>query len=360
MEAIFNLFKVKFEYLDRLINKHCPDVSAGSEVNVFINLEPVMRKLSSANIEDYLKVKKEEKIIEMISCIFNLAAHYRLFFKKNKIKSYVYIYMSDTSRDINYKNRHFIPDYRESFNHKYKTQPKYMTLNKTLLSSMNLLQIIMEYIDGVYFIKSGSTEASVIPHMINKMYPNNRTNFIISNEKYEYQYTNNNYYIIVPKKEESFIVTKENVIENLKIDLKVKTNLTINSSFITTILSLIGDEHRGIPKLKRVGLSTILKVLNDAIENNIIAYNTNNYNMIIKILHDSQKELFVNNYLCTDVGYQDNNNTIADYDYIKSQIKDKFDNLSLKRINDEHFMFYPLMLLEIEQYRYVRKQNIKF
>lgn len=360
MEAIFNLFKVKFEYLDKLVNKHCPDVKAGSEVNVFINLEPVMRKLSSANIEDYLKVKKDEKIIEMISCIFNLAAHYRLFFKKNKIKSYIYIYMSDTSKDVYYKNRQFVPGYRETFNHKYRTQPKYMSLNKTLLNSMNLLQIILEYIDGVYFIRSGSTEASAIPYMINKINPNNRTNFIISSEKYEYQYTNKNYYIVVPKKEESFIVSKENVIENLKIDLRVKTNLSIDSSFITTILSMIGDEHRGIPKLKRVGLSTILKVLNNAIDNNLISNTTSNYNMIVKLLQDDQKELFINNYLCTDVVYQDNNNTIADYDFIKNQLKDKFDNLSLKRINDEHFMLYPLMLLEIEQYRYVKKQNIKF
>lgn len=77
MDALFNMFKVKFDKLDELISKHCTELTRDSRVNLFINLEPIIKKLAGANIEDYLKVRTEEKSYEMISNIINLASHYR-------------------------------------------------------------------------------------------------------------------------------------------------------------------------------------------------------------------------------------------------------------------------------------------
>jgi hypothetical protein len=87
MEVIFNLFKVKYKKLDELITASCPDLTKDSKVNIFINFESIMKKLASSNVEEYLRVKQNERSYEMISNIVNFAMHYRKFFTNNKVYS---------------------------------------------------------------------------------------------------------------------------------------------------------------------------------------------------------------------------------------------------------------------------------
>lgn len=348
MDVIFNLFKVKYTKLDELIMRHCKEIGPDSKVNVFINLEPVLKKLVAANIDEYLKVKTEEKSFELISNIINLAAHYRLFFTKNKLYSKIYLYLNYPFK-TNYKNRLINPDYRKNYQHKYTRDTKTLVLSNSLENVLPFVKIILEYIEGVYLIESDYIESALVPLIVTKQYPSNALNFIVTTDKYEYQYVNKGFYIIRPKQDDSYIVSRGNLIEMLKLEEKVITDKTVKPDLYPFILSLLGDKYRNIEKIKRVGLSSILKMINTAIENNIIGKEVTNINILSNIVKEEYRGMILSNYYCIDLDTQYNLLNYKDLYQITSQIVDKFDNIALKKINDQYFNNYPIYLLELTE-----------
>jgi hypothetical protein len=317
-----------------------------SRVNLFINLEPIIKKLANANIDEYLKVRTEEKSYEMISNIINLAAHYRLFFTKNKIYSKIYMYLNYPFKSV-YKNRSINPDYRKSYQHKFTKDTKTTVLTNTLDSILPFVKIILEYVDGVYLIQADSIESSLVPHIIKKDTPTNEVNFILSNDKYDYQYVNKDYYIIRPKQDDSYIVDKNNLIRMLKLEDKIVNDITVGSHFYPFILSLLGDKHRNIEKMKRIGLASLLKTIKLAIESNVIGKDVSNINILSSIIKEEYKALLLQNFYCTDIDTQFAMLNIKDLYSVTSQLVDKFDNVALKKLNDQYFRQHPIYLLEL-------------
>lgn len=348
MDPIFNMSKVRFTKLDELITKHVPEIGPTSRVNLFINLEPILRKLTAANIEQYLQVKTEEKSFEMISNIINLASHYRLFFTKNKIYSKIYFYIGYPFNAI-YRNRTINPDYRKTYQHKFTKDMSSIILSNTLSSVIPFIKIILEYVEGVYFIESDSVEPSLVPHVITKDNPSNNINFILSTDKYDYQYVNKGFYIIRPKLEHSYIVSKDNLMDVVKAEEKIVSEIEIGNNFYPFILSLLGDKYRNIEKIKRVGFAAITKMIDKAISTNVIGKDVTSINILANIVKQEHKPLLLSNFFCTDIDTQFSMLNIRDLQNITSQLKDKFDNVALKNINDEYFRQYPLYLIELTQ-----------
>ena len=346
MEVIFNLFKIRFVKLDELITKYCTEIQQNSTINFFINIEPILKKLIMANIEDYLKVKKDERSIELMSNIFNLASHYRSFFSKNKLYSKIFIYLSYPLTNNTYKNKLIYPDYRKYYELKFNN-PKLFVLKQTLTSIIPLLTIITEYIEGVYFIKSESVEGSLIPWIITNEFSDNSLNFILSNDNYDYQYTNNNFYIINPKKQNSYIIYKDNLINTLKFEDKIVNDININPKFYTFIKAILGDKYRNIQKIRNLGLITILKNLNNAIKQNILTDNTTSITILSNIIKEEHRNQLINNYYVTDLVSQYTSLNLKDIYNITEQVIDKFDNVSLKKLNDMYFTQYPIQLMDI-------------
>jgi hypothetical protein len=346
MDPIFNMFKVKFAKLDELISKHCTEITRDSKVNLFINLEPIIKKLATANVDEYLKVRNEEKAFEMISNIINLAAHYRLFFTKNKIYSKVYLYLNYPFKTV-YKNRSINPNYRKYYEHRYAKDTKTRVLANTLENIIPFTKIILEYVEGVYLIQSDSIESSLVPHIITKESSSNEVNFILSNDKYDYQYVNKGFHIIRPKQDASYIVSKDNLITILKLEDKIVNDIDVGSHFYPFILSLLGDKYRNIDKIKRVGLASLLKTIDKAIENEVIGKDVSNINILANIMKDEYKGLLLTNYYCVDLDTQFQMLNIKDLYTITSQLVDRFDNVALKKINDQYFKLSPILLLEL-------------
>lgn len=346
MDPLFNMFKVKFAKLDELLTKHCTEITRDSRVNFFINLEPILKKLVGANIEDYLKVRTEEKTFEMISNIINLAAHYRLFFTKNKLHSKIYMYLNYPFKTM-YKNRLMNPEYRKYYQHRYSKDARTIVLGNTIDNVIPFSKIILEYVDGVYLIQSESIESSLVPHIIAKESPSNTVNFVLSTDKYDYQYANKGFYVIRPKQDESYIVTDKNLINILKTEEKIVNDIEVGAHFYPFILSLLGDKYRNIDKIKRIGLSSLLKTINKAIEEDIIGKDVSNINILSSIIKEEYRGLLLTNYYCTDIDTQFNLLNIKDLHSITSQLTDKFDNVALKNINDQYFRNHPLLLLEL-------------
>lgn len=346
MEAIFNMFKVKFTKLDELLTEHCKDITRDSKVNVFINLESLIKNLACPGVEDYLRLKNNERTFEMISCIINVAAHYRWFFTKNKLYSRVFLYMNYPFKTYQ-KNRIVNPDYRSYYQEKYTKNPNYFILTDVLNEAIPFTKIILEYIEGVYFIQSEHMESSLIPYVITKESGDNYINLLVTKDNYEYQYVNKDFYIIRPKQDESYIVTKDNLFDHFKKELKVESDLTVDSRYFPFIFSLLGDKNRNIEKIKRIGIANILKTINKALKENIICKDVFNINILSEIIKDEYRPLLLNNFYCVDLDIQQQMLNIKDTYTITSQLVDKFDNEHLKRINDEYFKEYPIYLLEM-------------
>lgn len=346
MDVIFNLFKIRFNIMDELFSANDINLTRSDKVNIFINLESVLRKLHRSNLEVYLKVKKDEKIFEFVSNILNLAAHYRLYFSKQKIYSKVYIYLGYPFKS-KYKNNNFNEEYRKYYQERFSKNTKNVSFSNLFEDVMGISKTILEYIEGVYIINSNSIEPSVIPYILMKDKDDNFKNFIVTTDRYEYQYVDKDFYILRPKKELSYIITKDNVINQMKIEEKINSDLSVDSSYISFILSILGNKYRNIKHIKRIGLSTLIKLIRTAIDNNILGERTNNIYLLSKIIKDEYKEIFLNNYYCTDLDYQIKYLNIVDIHSITDQIKDKFDNASLNKLNNDYFNTYPIMLLEL-------------
>lgn len=346
MDAIFNLFKIRYPIMDTLIMKHCKEIGPNSKINLFINIEPIIRKLSTSNVDEYLKVKTEEKSYELISNIVNLAAHYRMFFSKNKLYSNVYMYVGYPFGSM-YKSRAINPNYRKTYEHKFTKDPKSMVLSNSLEQVIPFVKIILEYIEGVYFIESGPTEPSAIPQVILNHKPTNAINFILTTDRYEYQYTNKDFYILRPKKLDSYIVSKNNVIETMKLEDKIVNETTVGPNFVPFIISILGDRYRDIKKIKSIGLSTIISLLNLAIQENIIGKDVSNISILSDTVKEEYRAQVLSNFYTVDIDTQIQSMNMKDTYHITDQLVDKFDNVSLKNINDQYFREYPIYLLEL-------------
>ena len=113
LNPYFNLFKVKYEILTNLLRESKDiKVSLKDNINVYIDLEPILIKLANTYINDYIKSGDKSIVYEFISNIVNLAAHYRWFFTKHKLTSRIYLCMpSITTKE--FKNTAYHSDYRK-------------------------------------------------------------------------------------------------------------------------------------------------------------------------------------------------------------------------------------------------------
>jgi hypothetical protein len=352
------IFKIKYAKLDELFTRYCPEINPSSKVNLFINLEPVLKKLSAANVDDYLKVKNSEKIYEMIANIINLATHYRMFFTKNKIYSKIYLYMGHPF-NTTYLNQEILSDYRKDYKHKYSKDDKFFVLSSTMHNAIETAKIILEYVEGVYLLTSDSIEPAVIPKIIMEENKDSAVNIILTNDRYEYQYVNKGCYILRPKQNDSYMVTKENVIRIIKQEEKVSSDLEVGSNFIPFMLSLHGDKSRNIGKLKGLGISGLIKILDKAIKENLIGKDVSNINILERIVKPEYLTLLRTNYLCTDIDAQYMRLNVRNIYDITTQVVDKFDNVQLKRMNDEFFRQYPIHLLELTEANKLLKSRKK-
>lgn len=345
MEVFFNMYKIKFEILNKFISNSNIDLSKDNYL--YINLEPLLRRIIHANIDNELRIKKNERILEFISYVFNLASHYRLYFASKKVYCKVYIFMGYPF-DVNYINNDVKPDYRYNYQEMFKSNVN-IGLRNIIEDSLSLLKTILEYIDGVYLIESGNIEPSLIPMIIDSQNENkSKNNFIVSTDRYDYQYCLKDYYVLRPKQKNSYILYKGNIIDMMSIEEKMLPGeYDINYNIIPFMLSIMGNELRSLNKIKGMGFKTIIKGIQKGKDIGLISDKVNNIFILSKILKDSVQEQVFQNYICTDLDTQYKKIKEVEKHNIIIQLKDKFDNKELKELNDEYFVYQPLNLLEI-------------
>ena len=346
VDPLFNMHKIRFNILDELVSKNCSNITDGSKINIFINFEMILASLYNPDTEKYLRMSRVDKVMEFTSNIINLAAHYRLFFAKHKLFSRVFIYLGYPF-DAPFKNRNINPSYRYCYKNKYENNVHNFSTHDILTESITQARIIMEYINNVYFITSDIIEPSIIPHILNTDDTTEHINFIVTKDTYDYQYANSGFYILRPKKDDSYLLSSENIIDVMKQENNIKTEGTIDSNYIPFILSLLGSRKRNIEKIKGLGFGRLFITLKKAVDKGVLPPNVYSATILADLLKEDIRPELLNNYYCTDILTQYKMLNYRDKHLITSQVVDKFDNDGLMKMNDMYLRSNPINLTEI-------------
>lgn len=341
MEIYFNMFKIRFTVLEELLHKN--RIEVGSEVNIFINLENILTYLTTPKVDEYLRVKSESKVYELIACMINMASHYRLFFSKFGVRSKVYLYYQHPFNCVP-KNVCINTDYRTYYRYKFdKNVTKYI-ISDTLDAATPLAKIILEYVNGVYLIGSGQIENSLIPMMVPKK--KGSTNFIVTTSLYDFQYVNQGFNILYPKQDKSKLLTSNNVMGFIYAKNDISGEL-VSPNTLPFILSIVGDRMRNVYGIKGIGLKRSIQLIRKAMDMGIITQNTTSIDLFLNGVKSMFRDDIRNNYRCVDLISQYNELSKIDRMLVADQLVDKFDNVALKELNDKYFVEYPLQLIEL-------------
>lgn len=351
IDPIFHMFKIKHARLDHLQILN-PKVD---RVHIYINLESVFNKLINPRVNNYLMASirgeddKNKLKLSIVSHVINLAQHYRLYCAKHGKESRVILYWNYPI-STNYTNRKYIVDYRSYYNHKMFRNEECLFLVNCIQDAFHVLEKMILFINEVYLINGGELESSLIPLVMEEHiysdYSDHVQKIIVSDSKYDFQYVNHGFTVIESAKDKSVIVTQNNVIELLKTRMGIKSLLSVPNTMIPFVICLLGDRYRNIPKLAGVGMSTILKMANMAIQNHLITESTTDVDMLSEIISENYRDQFRRNYLCTNIEYQKKDVNPLMVSLIRQQVVDKFDDRTLKSMNEKYFLHCPIMLIE--------------
>lgn len=335
---------IRYAQLDVMLNGL---FAKDDKVNLFINLEHLVRPLLGKNFKKYLQTRKEDRAKELISDILNIAAHYRKFFSNNGIYTKVFMYMGKTNTS-KYLNQLVDENYRAPFYERFNRSDA-KGVQGLIEEAFQLAKVITDYIDGVYILETTVIEPSIIPQHISK---NGFRNVLLTNDLYEYQYAAYNDFIILRAKlDDSHIVTKENVVSKIKGHEKVATEITFDPSFTKVILAGLNDKYRGITNPKGLSPTKWFKLLNTLVEGHYLSSTNPDLTPLTylppDVIDTDVATKLVTNYKLVDIKQQEK--LIKMDKIVDGLLVDKFDNVSLKEIGNL-FTEYPINLIEIQDF----------
>jgi hypothetical protein len=199
-------------------------------------------------------------------------------------------------------------------------------------------------------IDSHFTEPSTMPLLIQSEVHPADWNFIITRDRFEYQYVlQDRFSVVVPKGDESFMVTAGNLWETVAkhehFDYSNASNYPVK--LYPLVLAVMGDKHRSIPKLKRISWVTIFRFLDEVNEKGYdsdTAMFDDFLNNLCSKYADSSTIL--NSFNVCDIHTNYTNMDYTTKSYITSQLVDVPDYENLLTLNQMPNMFlnYPINL----------------
>jgi hypothetical protein len=353
LDLYFNMFKIKYSKLDELLEDFT--FSKGEEIYIYISLESILKKLTSTITDKENIILSSKRNIILTSCVFNLISHYRYYFHKKSVCSKIFVYGPE-SIDVDYLNREYNKDYRTKL--MLMNTEETSSIGKTYTDSVKMIKTILNYIEGVNFITSGILEPSIIPLVISKYFKTEiNKNFLITDDRYDYQYIKNYFIILKPKMDKSTLIDSLNVMDILKSKTKCKNIPNPDINFLPFIISILGDKYRNIDKIKGMGISRIYNEINKGLESNIITNDIENVNSLLCLVNENFQNDFLINYMTTSIFEQYKKISDVEEKYILNQIIDKYDGGYMKVINETYFNEHPLNIIEINTG--IKKRNLK-
>lgn len=336
---------IKYDRLSKLVDE-CIQTNA-TTVNIYIDLYSVFKPLYGHTLEYDIK---DYSILT--SCIINMCAHYRAFFKKScGVDSNIYLVYS--------KN---IPIFNKQLYYGYNShnESKYMAnslVDEMIQYNIKLLQLLGDYLPSIYTVLGTFETGTIIYDLIcrNECVVH-LPNFIITRDMYNYQIipANKDIIILRPKKnnaiDNSYYINNSNLLSVYIKDRESSINITefanLSPAILSLLMSLTAVKERNIKTI--MSLSQANKLIQGGLSKNTLF---NGYNSIPSIIWNglntdklkisfSEFEL---RYKAIDIIYQQS--VYMNTPEAKSlKFLDLNDVNTLHQINNQYFTNNPLDL----------------
>ena len=349
----FNIMKLKYIDYDTSLDG-LDFLTPEDKVNVFINLESVLNLISTIKDVDKKVILERPNLSKVLaSNILNLGAHYKRFFRGNRLPTRVFLYMTDLTSD-KFNEYNYNEDYRSYYLNKYMSNPRFMDLSDTLINdTIPMVKKIVDFIPGVYFINSKNIDGSLVPLLIandDKEYKN----LIITTDVFETQYGFYDNFVThflrrTPVYNSTTCTVEQFLREAYKrVLLDDEYELFSNRAFYITMLASLGEKYRSIDSIKGIGTGTVLKQLYRAVNvDNSLSPQANTIDSIKKAFSNEIEDELEINFKSYDIEQKYKELTESQKFSILEQMVDRFDKESLITLNNTLFYEYRLMLEEL-------------
>jgi hypothetical protein len=344
IDKLLNIHRIKFTVLDNLFKDSLTKVK---NVNIHIDLHSILASLYEYKNHAELNWHDDKTNMIVSSCIINLAAHYRLFFFKHKIKTFIFFYYGNEKPR---NNSYYYPEYGYKFFDKYSLDNEdYGPANKEITQNLKLVKIISDYVPYVYYINSKFIEPMIAcaHNIIN--YVKADKDIIITKDPYWYQCLNfDSAQILRLKRDESYLIDKKNLYEVLLKDSTYETT-HVNQELLSIVYSFAGIKTRDVKGLSGYGYTKICKVLDLAIERGLIKSSyTHIKNILDEIYKGTNEKELLEIFKAIDMRYQLNELTVAQKEQLTNCIVDKFNKKDILKLNEKIYTGeYSLMIEEL-------------
>lgn len=344
MERMFNAYKIKYE---RLNQEFLPSRAARSikRINIYINLDDLYHRIHRPYTELEFQTTGQTVSKEIVSNLLNLIAHYKNWAAKEHMQAIIFLLYTTSTV---FKNAVRITGYRKYFNQiNNAANMDFYHINSAITGGYNILQVMTKYVHNAYAIDTSYLEPSMVPLFLSREYPA-EFNLLVSRDEYDFQYVSfSNWAIVVPKGDQSTLVTKGNLWENICERNAIDEPVQFHPELFIWAKTIIGDKYRSIPKLTRTGWKTVVRYLRDVSSRDssdeTLELQLRELSRFIdgkKIEHTN----FNNNLYCTSVKEQVDAMLDSDRAIITHQIVDMEDTRALQEVNQTVFREYPIEL----------------
>ena len=341
-------YMVKWVDFKNYLMKQNFKLNQNDTVNIYINFECIMKNLTlQKNLSTVIALYKQNMVLEIESCVLNLIAHYKAFFKRENINTKFYLYYTSL-KNYPQQMKVYNPHYRDYYKNLYTKNSEFKELGDVLQSIIiKELKLILEYVPDCYFIESDMFDSSIIPYVISTFSDNK--NLIITGDIFDSLYMfqgNFNTLYINRKFGNSLILISANEIVYNIIKNKSPFELNIFNSelYYKLLLSIKGSKIRNIKSPRGFAFEKLLDCLQYGKNNNIILDDFKSIDSIIEIFPEKYSDNIKESFQCTDLEIQYNLMNNANIENIRNQIVDKFDMKSLEELNNRRFYEFPINL----------------
>jgi hypothetical protein len=251
---ILNEVKIKYDYLDTLLEDKLMDIRFGNNVNIAVDLKEVFRKFFRPNIS-LESLKNRDNIEELASDIINIVGHYRNYlYKKGKYATFYFLYSKSECEIMKQKHS----NYKREYYNKYFVGTNDLEIQKANITKkvVDALEKIMDHIPNTNFIDTSMfDEYTVASFLINKT-KSNEINVILSNDELMAQLISKNTFMLNIKG-----ITTKLLDEDNSISVITGKDTKVSNKLLPLLLSISGAERYNLENIDRIGLLKALSMI---------------------------------------------------------------------------------------------------
>lgn len=337
--VLYNQF-IKYEQLNNLVRKEFNGCNV-KIINIFIDIYSFLMPLYRCyNVTDLLNIT---------SCIVNMAIHYRNYFKKLGVYPNIFLLYSPTMSVTNTKH---IPQYNRKYTERMMNN---IQIFNAVNQNLGLLGTIVPYLPDIFF-KMGTVETSVMAYDIMTTLESRGIvfpNIFVSSSQYAFQIpaTYPKCVLFYKKKDKnnadlSFSTNNLDCLEYFIKETKNQYDISTpkRSEWMTGYMMLTGIPKRDISSIFNYKVS--LKILLDIEKSYNVINPKSIYNHIINNYPKTNITLeeLEERYKCIDLNYQ-----LEEYRLLPESKEESYLNQvknfdELVHINDQYFKDNPMLL----------------